>query len=455
VNLSPAAMKDVYGDAVCARITAEGCALTAPAAAYMAIANTVMDGGHCFGMAAFAALLFDKHLRASTYGAPTAYELQDDGTVQTEIAKLFITQGTDPEQDSRRKVSVNEMIAALKQGWAEHKSYLLAIRSADGSSGHAVTPVALRALGDGQIGLVIYDNNYPGEQRQITLDPAADTWTYTTATNPSEASEAFQGDAANPMELFTPSEALKVQDCPFCRDDDDSETYVLLDPESAQAGVTLKVTDLQGNPLPGVETVPWAVADEDPDSSALVQVPAGRPYRVTMTGTKVDAGDTAPGRLTVIGHGWTDSVTAVQLSQGESDSITVDPSTGSYSFSSADAESPVLSNTVDEGGTSYQFAFRGTSIDANGGTYTVTFDAAKHTERIAASGTGPSTMRFAFSRIDATATHTFRTDDLTINSGEALVAHYGAWKGDGTPLTVGIDAGANGSVDRTVTLRDE
>ncbi len=452
VNLTSAAMTTLFGDKTCARVAADGCTLTAPAAAWLALNNAQMNGGHCFGMAAAAALLFTGAIKPDSYGAASTYGLKDEGKVQELIARLFVTQATEPEATSARSVTVTQAISAIRSDWLSDKLPLLAIRTKDGSGGHAVTPIAFRDLGAGKIELVVYDNNFPGQERLITLDPAADTWSYNTATDPSQPVVPYAGDAKNQLTLFSTSASLGTQECPFCRDNDSPYVYVVLNPESAQAGISLSVTDLQGQPIPGVTEAPWL--SDDGEGDVLLRVPKSAPFRVVIAGTEVKAGETAAAQVNVVGAGWSDSVTAVQMSRGETDSITVDPKTGDFSYASADAETPVLQNTIDEGNTSYSFVFKGAAIDSDGGSYAVSADPAKHTERIASVGTGPSTMQFAFQRIDGTATQTYTTGKLAINSGEALVAEYGAWKGDKSSLSVGLDTTANGSIDRRLTLQD-
>ena len=457
INLTSAAMTAIFGDKACARVTAGGCTLTAPAAAWLALNNQEMNGGHCFGMAAAAALLFTDVLKVKDFGANSTFALKDDGRLQELIARLYVTQSTEPESTSAKEMTVRQAIAAIGKDWTDGKLPLLAIRTADKSGGHAVTPIAFRKLDDSKIGLVVYDNNVPGEERLITLDPAANSWSYATATDPTKQVIEFAGGADNPLTLFSTTASAQTQQCPFCRDNDNPYVYAVLNPESAEGGVRLSVTDVNGRPLPGVDRVPWLSDDDGGGSGSgqYVRVPTGKPFRVVMTGTDVKAGAQVAAQLSVVGTGWTDAVAAVQMSRGESDSITVDPSNGSFSYATTDGESPILGNTVDEGGTSYSFRFQGARIDADGGSFQVSADPATHVERIASVGTGASTMGFVFQKIDGTMSQTFRTGKLQIASGQALLAGYGAWSGDGRPLTVAIAAGATGQIQRQVELIDQ
>jgi hypothetical protein len=448
-NLTPAGMKALFGAKACARVTADGCTLTAPAATWMTVMNSAMSGGHCFGMAALVSLFFEKRLQPSAHGAQTTYGLPGDASVQGMIARLFVTQATSPEANTAERLPVKDVLDRLQRGWAQGKMYLLAIFTADGGGGHAITPIALTKLTGGQLGLVVYDNNYPGERKVIRVDPAANTWSYRTSSDPSEAADNYSGDARNQLTLYTPTVSLKEQDCTFCKAGDDGSSYVVLDEESAKAGVTVAVTDLAGLPLSGVTSVPW-LSGGGGASESFLRVPGTSPFRVTMTGSHVNGA--ASGTVTVIGHGWTDQVAGVQLGSGEADSVDVTPRNGDFAYSSDDTESPVLSSTIDEGDTSYQFAFRGATIDADGGRLELASDPVKHVERITSRGAGKSVLKFAFSRVGPAATQTFTTDHLELGDSQALVAHYGAWKA-GSALTVGVDDGGDGSVERAVQLQ--
>jgi hypothetical protein len=50
---------------------------------------------------------------------------------------------------------------SLSQGKDADTFYSIGIYMADGSGGHAVTPVSITDLGKGKFGLNIYDNNWP------------------------------------------------------------------------------------------------------------------------------------------------------------------------------------------------------------------------------------------------------------------------------------------------------
>lgn len=218
-NLKANDMRRMFGDKVCTRIKNDKCTLTSPARQWMKEINTAMDGGHCEGMAVTSLTMFHKIEDPNTFGAPKTNDLAFDGNtpLQETIAYWWATQSTEPTMSSMITGKPSDIIkllaASLSQGQNADTFYSIGIYMADGTGGHAVTPVSITDLGDGKVGLNIYDNNWPNELRTINVDTNAETWSYQASTNPDEQESLYSGDT---LEL-TPSKArLETQDCDFC-----------------------------------------------------------------------------------------------------------------------------------------------------------------------------------------------------------------------------------------------
>ena len=218
-NLKAKDMRRMFGDKVCTRIKGDTCTLTSPARQWMKEINVAMDGGHCEGMAVTSLTMFHKIEDPNTFGAPKTNDLAFDGNtpLQEDIAYWWATQSTEPTMSSVITGKPSDIIkllsTSLSQGQNADTFYSIGIYMADGTGGHAVTPVSITDLGDGKVGLNIYDNNWPNELRTINVDTNAETWNYQASTNPNEQESLYSGDT---LEL-TPSKArMETQDCDFC-----------------------------------------------------------------------------------------------------------------------------------------------------------------------------------------------------------------------------------------------
>jgi len=178
-----------------------------------------MDGGHCEGMSVTSLHMFHSIVDPNAFGAPTTNDLSFDGNtkLQEEIAYWWATQTTEPTISSTITGKPSDVLklisASLNQGKAASVFYDLGIYMADGSGGHAVTPVSITDLGNGKYGLNIYDNNWPNELRTIKVDIKAEHWSYQASQNPKQADSLYSGDT---LEITPSNQRLVPQTCDFC-----------------------------------------------------------------------------------------------------------------------------------------------------------------------------------------------------------------------------------------------
>ncbi|MDZ4234437.1 MAG: hypothetical protein U1C73_11940, partial [Dietzia sp.] len=202
-SLTPAAMQSLFGDDICARIVNGDCVLSAPGAALESTANEMAAGGHCYGMAALAGLFHTGGLDKARYlpHGQTVFEAQPSDELDRLISRYWAAQISSPSSTATTENSVSHTVRKLVSAWARGDNFILSFFNADGAGGHAVTPIALRDLGAGRIGIVVYDNNFPGVEKIFVTDPLADSWYYTTATNPSEPAYLYVGSRDNRLHL--------------------------------------------------------------------------------------------------------------------------------------------------------------------------------------------------------------------------------------------------------------
>lgn len=233
VNLTPAAMRELFGDRACKTVQNGECALTATAQAWMTKINNDMNGGHCEGMAALSKLIFTGQVSLASLdpNAKSIADLKaDNPRVQAEIAKWFATQYVPPTatseiRDQAPSQIVDTLINSLKPGAAP---FTMGIYQAGGQGGHAIKPYSVVDMGNGVVRIMVYDNNYPNEERFIEVNRTANTWKYTGTTNPNEPVSEYSGNASSFSLTLTPgaARAKLPQECSFCN----------LTPEQVAAG---------------------------------------------------------------------------------------------------------------------------------------------------------------------------------------------------------------------------
>lgn len=219
-NLTTAQMRALFGDSVCADRSAGKCDLTPEASAWMDETNMQMRGGHCYGMSVLSLLLRNGPFRAADYGASATPKLglKGNAALQRQIAYGWAFQKLQSVWNGVIKGTpnqvLNRLIELLRGKQAE--TWTIGFFNRAGRGGHAVTPYAVKDLGAGKDEIMIYDNNFPGATRAITVDTKADTWSYYATTVPGVAQAQYEGDAATKsLMLFPSTPGLSVQPSPF------------------------------------------------------------------------------------------------------------------------------------------------------------------------------------------------------------------------------------------------
>jgi hypothetical protein len=220
VNLTPAAMEELFGPDVCSTGVGSSCLLSPVALQMLDQLNSELQGGHCYGFSVAALRFFTHVLSPSTFGASTvpALPIQGNDLLQTEIAEAFITQAFPSVQRAVVRGKPSLILRALTKSLHEGRDpYTIGIRKRDHSGGHAITPYAVEDSGDGKFAILVYDNNHPLKTRAVEIDPRAETWSYDAAISPRYEDSHYEGDAGTrSMELHPLKPGLGPQPCPFC-----------------------------------------------------------------------------------------------------------------------------------------------------------------------------------------------------------------------------------------------
>jgi hypothetical protein len=222
-ELDPHAMRELFGDVVCATTPSDSCTLTPAAAQWAEQVAEAMVGGHCFGFSMTALRFFTHNLKASQFGGSTPYSLTLTPALQSEIAYGWASQVI-PAVERQGLVGQPSAIVAFLEKALNNRSgpvYTLGLYSAPESDssreGHAVTPTGIADLGNDKYAILLYDNNKPGTTQAMYVDAKAETWSYQVATTPSQPNGTWSGQGtSNELDLVPLSAILHKQQCPFC-----------------------------------------------------------------------------------------------------------------------------------------------------------------------------------------------------------------------------------------------
>jgi hypothetical protein len=223
--LNALALRRTFGDGVCISKSSinpktGSCRLRSSARVLANLIQGQAAGGHCFGMAAATAALYNGQLPPNQLGGglvPALAPLNEPA--QQTITRLFGTQyfgAISPdvyEQWPSPTLVVEQLIRDLSSGTTP---YVLILLGEIG--GHGIVPYAVLDRGQGVFDIAVYDNNYPNQPRAVRVDTVAGTFAYNGATNPQATDFTWAGNNQDGgfLGLVPVNDILKEQVCPIC-----------------------------------------------------------------------------------------------------------------------------------------------------------------------------------------------------------------------------------------------
>jgi hypothetical protein len=187
------------------------CTLVPEAAAFARMVNEARASGHCEGFAVTAGERFSSAVK------PNTVTLENKGDITHGLMRTFATQFLKEVVADTEKwaaASLKEKVAALEASFAKHEiSYTLGVYSTHG--GHAILPYALDWVNKDVVKIMIYDSNWPGKERYITVDLKADKWTFGYSGEDQTNDPEMWSGVATDMDMTTMSSRTSGT-CPFC-----------------------------------------------------------------------------------------------------------------------------------------------------------------------------------------------------------------------------------------------
>lgn len=457
-NLTPAEVRRLFGDGVCAQaVQGNTCVLTPQAQEWMQQTNTAMSAGHSSGMATLSLLFYTGTIKPQSFGAQRTADLTLDNNValQREIAYWFAANTAYNQVNKRPQTTPNDVVTALRssfagQGYAGH---VLTYASRDLTMVHAVAPVGLRDLPNGQVAIQVYDSNYPKTMRDLIVDTRANTWTYSPAGAPTEV---YSGDAgSNTLWIKSVPSLTSAQRCYFCG------AYAVGAPTVQQFG---------GDPYPpgGTATNTAGGSGLNNDDSSRWQPSPSEPAVKGFTGRvslsywlPIDTshhlmiGTTRPTTemyaMTYLAPGFTFEIDDLALTVGLTHTLDIGVNSKPITFTSANGDAPTMLVGIETAAADFSFVFHDLELQA-GDTVVLEVDTVRrllHFKAVTAAATGSALFSFEMERIGDTSIEIFDSPDdgVTLEHNQTLLIDYGAWDGNGTPLDMGYDNNQNGALD--------
>ena len=261
---------------------ADPCVATAEAAGWARMVNESRAAGHCEGFAVLAASRF------MAAEQPNTVELVNQGDVTHALMRAFATQFFDETKDATKKIvkkSMRDKVAILEAAFAQKRvGDVVGVYSDVG--GHALLPYAIEYPSPDIAKIMIYDSNWPGQERFITVDMAADTWTFPFS-GPDPANDPGAWTGGTKDFDIAPYDARIAGTCPFCKGDSVARQTLLVI-RSVAADWSIETPD--GTLTPGSNDVGEATVRPMRSSAVPTGVKAPFDYLVTLpAGTKISA----------------------------------------------------------------------------------------------------------------------------------------------------------------------
>lgn len=240
-DLSARDIFELFGPAACqSGNTATTCKLSGPAQTWLSKALLSTSGGHCDGMAATSLRLFNS-LPFRQYSTPATFQSGAANTInlnfpaqpiENYITRYFHTQSYiwDSHFVGTPVETVDHLIAEFNK--TPSVAYTIAFFLASNldtfdqstwKNGHAVTAIGVESVNANEARILVYDNNFPKQRKYFTVDRAANTWRYVTASTPGQPEDAYEGTAFSFNLRLVPLTARDLPaghyfECPFCPD---------------------------------------------------------------------------------------------------------------------------------------------------------------------------------------------------------------------------------------------
>ncbi len=248
-NLTIEEVRRLFGDAVCADISGDTCVPTPATHTWIDAMNDYMAAGHCAGFTILSNRLFAGQVEPVSFfpDARITFDVAQNVPTMRQISTDWVLQVTEEVWQARVDGTPRDIIDALLE---LKRPVDLGIFGRTGG-GHSMLAYGVSDQGDGIYHILVYDNNWPGQELYVEVNYRANTWRYSlAATNPAEDAGAWEGDARTRSLMFLPFPAYdQPVTCPFCPADTPDTTSKFMFVTLSGDETMLQASNEQGQQL--------------------------------------------------------------------------------------------------------------------------------------------------------------------------------------------------------------
>lgn len=206
-DLTVEEVQAMFGDAVCTRLEGVRCIPHPKVVTWIDFMNTTMnEGGHCVGFTVVSNELHENQTAVSQLGASQTAELEREIPVLRSISQGYASSYASNVRSQEVRGTPKEILEAIidlnepVDIGIYHPKYP--------QNGHSLLGHGVVDRGDGIYYILVYDSNRPGEDHVIVVDTKRNAWFYPDgATNPSEATTVYKGNARTNSLTYIPLSA--------------------------------------------------------------------------------------------------------------------------------------------------------------------------------------------------------------------------------------------------------
>lgn len=445
-------------DAVCWMVGSV-CMVKPTADIWHVYANTVMNAGHCDGMASTSLRFFINNDAPSDFlsTADDPFELPLEN-VRRHIAYYFVEQLTDPVRSYKNSViqkTPSQILEQLRLALSGNVSDPTTLIVRESGSGHAITPYSIIDRGNGVFWVLVYDNNYPSATDwYVEVDTVNDTWEYYYT-----SSKSWSGDSTtNTLGVVPVSIYGQNPVCPWC-----INTLSTMDASSniniwSLGGAHLLVTDSLNqqigysggqfiNEIPNSELY-FIDSGVETALEPIYTLPSSDEYKILVDGQTIT--ETKVINLSQIGPGFAVSIEGISLEPMDKDIIGFASNGKQIFYSPEGSQSSNLTIALDKLDKSERFHISNADIGA-GQLITMTLNGDSGMLAFNNRLTDGGLYDLSLSRLSSNGEQLFTHNAVEISPTDTHYFDYENWDGSNSMLLY-IDEGSNGTIDETIEV---